>query len=343
MLLSGAALALGTVAAAPSLAQEAYPNAPFRDHPVLLAQAAALQRVAVTAEAFARAPAEAEDDESASGADEEDDEGLMAAAWPLFAASLAAKAPRTAEALGTTLEEMLEAREKGEATARTAEEVASLIAEAKAALLPPEVVETVPFQGALLAALMLDEGGVAESYEEASQGEADAYAIGWTALQRGTAVWNGLRGRGAPEGVAEGDAALARLAALFPAEEMPDRLSPDPEEAEAPAHQLVALTEAVTRADLYPGRDLGAAADTVRALATEGCGMLPTDADMGAERLAIAAAYYGQLLADPLSVMAPEAGEAIAAGFGAGEGGTDAPDCGALLDALGTAREALAS
>jgi hypothetical protein len=338
---SGGALVLGALAAAPGLAQETYPNSPFREHPVLLAQAVALQRIVVTAEAYARAPAGVEEDEAApETADEDEDEGLLAAAVPMFEASLTAQAPEKARALEAALGEMLEARAEGADAAGIAGKVAGLAAEAKAALFPAGVVETAPFQGALLAAALLDEGGVAESYEEASEGEAEGYAIGWTALGRAKALWAELKARGAPEVAAEGDAELARLDALFPGAKMPERLSPDPEEAEAPAHQLVGLTEVVARAGLYPSRDLGAAADVVRDLAAEGCEMLPSDSPKGRELLAIAAAYHGRLLADPLSVMAPEAEERITEGFGdRGE----APECGALLDALGTARKALAS
>ena len=315
--LSGAALALLAGIAAPALAQEAYPDAPFRAHPALLAQAAALERIAVTAEAYARPAPEAESDAAASDAaaagEEEAEEGLGQAAAPLFMASLVAKAPDTAEALGTALDALLEAREAGGDTAAAAGKVADLTARAKAALLPAEVVDTAPFRGALLAALLLDEGGVAESYEEASGGEVDAYAVGWTALRRARSLWDGLKARGAPEAVAEGDAALARLDALFPS-------------AERPARPPRSARRADARADLYPGRDLGAAG--------------ASDAAVGRELLAIASAYHGALLAAPLSVMAPEAEARITAAFGAAG---EAPDCGALPDALGAAREALGS
>lgn len=344
MLVPGTALALmlGAVAGGSCFAQETYPNAPFREHPALLAQAVGLRRIAVVAQAYARPAPEAESNDAAAAGEEE---GPREAAAPLFMASLAAKAPEIAEALDAALGALLEARAAGEDTAAAAKQVADLTARAEAALLPAGIVDTAPFRGALLAALLLGEGGVAESYEAAAEGEAEGYAIGWTALQRAKLLWDGLKGQGVPESVAEGDAALAQLDALFPSAEMPARLSPDPEEAESPAHRLVGLTEAVTRADLYPARDLGAAAGAVRGLAAEGCALLASDAALGRERLAIAAGYYDQLLADPLSVMAPEEVGKIATGFGAGEeeGGDAAPDCGALLDALGTAREALGS
>ena len=360
-LLQGGAVALALSAcAAGASAQDAYPNAPFREHPAELAQAAALERVEATAKAFlapgaaeadddARAAASDDDDdqdaatEEASGEEEgEEDEGLVAGALPLFEASLAARDPALAEGLRAAVIEMLEAREEGADAAPAAREVLDLAGKARAALVPADLAASAPFKAAVMASLLLDEGGVAESYEEASEGETDGYLIGFAALGRVKDLWAGIKAQGGGEAGAEGETALASLDALYPSAEVPERLSPDPEEAEAPAHAVAAAAEGLARADLYPGRDLAAAAGVVEGLVEKGCGLMGSDADGGRELLAIAASYDGQLLADPLSVMAPEAGEAIGAGFDALRMG-ETPDCAALTKALGEAKAALGS
>lgn len=297
---------------APAVAQD-YAHAPFREHPVTLAQVAALERIAAAARGLA-VLSEPEAAEAEDGDEGEAEEGL-AAALPLFAASLSAAAPEVAAALPEAVGEMLEAVEEGENPAGPAAEALALADQARAALLPAELADSRPFQAALMAALLLDEGGVAESYEEASEGDAAAYAIGWAALQRVKALWAGLKAKGAPETpaetVAEAEAMIAILDGLFPGETPPDSLSPDPEEAEAPAHRLVGLLEVVADANLYPGRDLAGAATLVAGLAEKGCADLAAGAGpMGMETLAIAAAYHDQTLADTLGVIAPEAAEA---------------------------------
>ena len=158
---------------------------------------------------------------------------------------------------------MVEAAEHGADAAEPAEDVIRLTEEARGKLLPAAIADTPGFQAALMASLLLEEGGVAEGYEEATEGEASAYAIGYFALQRVKALWQGLAGQASPEQSADVAAMLAILDGLFPSQEMPERLSPDPEQAEAPAQQLVGLLEGVADAELYLGRDLGAAAAVV--------------------------------------------------------------------------------
>lgn len=318
----------------PAVAQD-YAHAPFREHPVILAQAAALERIAAAAQGLSVLSA------SEAAEDEGEEEGL-AAALPLFAASLQAAAPEVATALPGAVGEMLEAVEEGENPAGPAAEALALADQARAALLPAELAESRPFQAALTAALLLDEGGVAECYEEAAEGDAAAYAIGWAALQRVKALWAGLKAGRAPETpaetVAEADAMIAILDGLFPGRTPPDSLSPDPEEAEAPAHRLVGLLEVVADANLYPGRDLAGAARLVAGLAEKGCADLAAGAGpMGMETLAIAAAYHEQALADTLGVIAPEAAAAIKEGLEPLEDGAAevmAGACPALLAGL---------
>lgn len=339
-----AALLALALLAGPAAAQD-YAHSPFREHPVALAQGAALERIAVAAQGLARLaaplPAQEPDEDDAEG---EEEEGL-AAALPVFAASLSAAAPQVAAALPEAIGEMLEAAEDGESPAAPAAEVEALAAQARAALLPADLADTPAFQAALMAALLLDEGGVAESYEEASEGDAAAYAVGRAALQRVKAFWAVIRPAAAPDVAAEADAMLALLDGLFPGEAPPERLSPDPEEAEAPAHRLVGLLEAAADANLYPGRDLAGAAALVSGLADQGCAAIAAgQGPQGLETLAVAAAYHDQTLADTLGVIAPEAAEAIDAAFEPleeGEADEMAESCPALLAGLRSGGEAL--
>lgn len=339
-----AALLALALLAGPAAAQD-YAHSPFREHPVALAQGAALERIAVAAQGLARLaaplPAQEPDEDDAEG---EEEEGL-AAALPLFAASLSAAAPQVAAALPEAIGEMLEAAEDGESPAAPAAEVEALAAQARAALLPADLADTPAFQAALMAALLLDEGGVAESYEEASEGDPAAYAVGRAALQRVKAFWAVIRPAAAPDVAAEADAMLALLDGLFPGEAPPERLSPDPEEAEAPAHRLVGLLEAAADANLYPGRDLAGAVALVSGLADQGCAAIAAgQGPQGLETLAVAAAYHDQTLADTLGVIAPEAAEAIDAAFEPleeGEAEEMAESCPALLAGLRSGGEAL--
>lgn len=343
----GAAIANAALllAAAPGLAQTGYSGAPFRDQPADLARAAALERVAVAALALAAQPAGAAAVEDAAGGDqdtgaEEEERGALADA-ALFRASLAAAAPDLAERLDAATEAMVEAAETGTPATGPAADVIGLAAEARDRLLPPE--DSPGFRAALMAGLLLDEGGVAEGYEEAVAGDAAAYAKGYFALQRVEELWQGLAARATPEQAAEVEATLAILDGLFPAPALPAALSPDPEQAEAPAQQLVGLLETVADAELYPGRDLAGATALVRDLAARGCDTLGSgDAAIGREELAIAAAFYVQTLADTLGVLAPEAGEAIWSNLeAAGAGAAAEKVCRPLLAALATASEAL--
>lgn len=326
---AGAVVAL-LFAPAVAGAQQGYANAPFRDAPVPLAQAAALDRIAAFAGAAAVAgPAAADGNRPLRD-------------FARFRASLAAAAPGIEERLATAIGAM---GEGGSETAQAAAQVPPLIEAARDKLLPPEVTGAPAFGAARMASLLLDEGGVAESYEAAVEGEPLAYGTGYFALQRVKALWAAIAPHAPPETATAVGGVIATLDALFPGETAPEALSADPEEAEAPAQQLVGLIEAATDADLYPGRDLPGAADRVRDIALAGCRALDAgDAAIGRERLSIAAAYFGSTVADTLAVMAPEAGDAIAGSFAR----VEAPElarataaCPPLLDALAAGRRAL--
>ena len=347
-----AALLLTPIAAAAQ--SSGYASAPFREHPVEVAQGAALERIDVAARALALKGAEedAEDEDSdaagsgeAGDGEDEEEEGGPLDDFGLLRASLAAASPELEQRLGAAIAELLEAAEDGKDLGASSEEVVGLTQEARGKLLPPTVADAPGFRAALMASLLLDEGGVAEGFEEASEGEASAYTLGYVALQRVKALWEGLSGQASPQQAADVAAMFALLDALFPTEEMPEQISPDPEQAEAPAQQLVALLEGVADAELFLGRDLAAAMTVVNDVAAQGCASLAAGkAGLGVEQLRIAAAYYDQTVVDTLGMIAPDAAAAIAEGLEEveeGEADELAEACGPLLQGLAAGRTAL--
>lgn len=181
---------------------------------------------------------------------------------------------------------------------------------------------------AALAHLLVSEAGLAEAYEEAAEGEAGAYALGEAILGRAEGLAEGLAAEMSPGGRSEMAELLGRLRELMPGPERPERLSPDPEEAETYTQALVGVLERELDIDLYPGRDLARAAGTVRDLGGQGC------AEGGAQRLAVAGILYEAALEDMVSVLAAEAGEAAEAGFEAIGAGRVEAGCKRLLPAL---------
>ena len=348
-----AALLLTPIAAAAQ--SSGYASAPFREHPVEVAQGAALERIDVAARALALKGAEedAEDEDSdaadsgeaGDGEDEEEEEGGPLDDFGLLRASLAAASPELEQRLGAAIAELLEAAEDGKDLGASSEEVVGLTQEARGKLLPPTVADAPGFRAALMASLLLDEGGVAEGFEEASEGEASAYTLGYVALQRVKALWEGLSGQASPQQAADVAAMFVLLDALFPTAEMPEQISPDPEQAEAPAQQLVALLEGVADAELYLGRDLAAAMTVVNDVAAQGCAALAAgQAGLGVEKLRIAAAYYDQTVVDTLGMIAPDTAAVIAEALeevDEGEADELAEACGPLLQGLAAGRTAL--
>lgn len=351
-------VAIAALLLAPTVAgaqSSSYANAPFREHPVEVAQGAALERIGVAARALAVTAASDEDDDDAEAVDddqatadsgeEKEEEGGLLHDFGLLCANLATASPELERKLAAAIDEMVEAAEDGQDAAEPAQDVIRLVEDAGGKLLSGAVTDTPSFQAALMASLLLEEGGVAEGYEEATEGDGSAYAIGYFALQRVKSLWEGLAGRASPPQSADVAAMFAILDELFPTQEVPERLSPDPEQAEAPAQQLVGLLEGVADTELYLGRDLGAAAEVVHDLAAKGCASLEAGKEaIGLEELRIAVGYYGQTVRDTLGMMAPETAAAIAEGLekvNEGEADEAAKACVPLLEGLAVGQAAL--
>jgi hypothetical protein len=317
---------------------EGYVEAPFREYPVAVAQAAALERIEIAARALAIRTAD-------KAKDDDDDADGMAEDLVLFQASLAAAAPELEANLVAAIDDLLDAAEAGQDPGSPSAEVIEFVAQARAALVPPEAEAGPGFHGAVAAWILLEDGGVAEGYEEAVEGEAGAYEIGWVALQRVKAIWEGFSDRATEAQAADVAEVLAVLDELFPSEAPPEVLFSNPEQAEAPAHQLVGLLEAVTDADLYPGRDLAAATGLVAEVASQGCASLASGEDgIGLETLTIAAVYFDELVERTLRIISPDVSAEIEdhfEGLDPDDSRSAADTCDTLLAALAAGQEAL--
>lgn len=346
LLATGAFSALLLAPVGTGAQESGYTRAPFRDHPVDVAQAAALERIEVAARAMAvTAASDADEDRAADTGGKEDEEVGPLIDFGLLRATLAAASPQLEQQLAAAIGEMVEAFEEGKDTAEPAEEVIRLAQEARGKLPAAAVADTPGFRAALMASLLLEQGGAAEGYEDATKGEASAYAVGYFALQRVKSLWDGLAGQASPEQVGDVVAMFTLLDELFPSQTMPERLAPDPEQAEAPAQQLVGLLEGVADAELYLGRDLAAAATVVHDVTAKGCASLAAGKEaVGVEELRIAAGYYDQTVRDTLGMMVPETAAAIAAGLeelDEDDADEAAEACGPLLQGLAAGRTAL--
>ncbi len=171
---------------------------------------------------------------------------------------------------------------------------------------------------AVAAMLLVSELGVAEAYEgifeaededesdEAEEG--DPYAKAYAQLQV-VRPWIAAL----PQDADLSDL-VARLDALMPTPEQPAVMDADPEAAEVVAQALVGQLERVANADLYLGRDLSRAMQTVSKLAAHGCAY---DEVARPRWFQIAALYFEDVLEAPLSVMAAYDAEQIEDGFDA--------------------------
>lgn len=172
-----------------------------------------------------------------------------------------------------------------------------------------------PLVAAVAALLLVSEIGLAEAFEEAVGGDDDddddevddaldndGYATAYGLLKTIKPWFAAI-----PQSSESRDL-IARLDALMPTPERPAKLDSDPEAAEVLAQALVGHLERAADADLYLGRDLARAIDTVSGLAAQGC----AQATEGHEEVFhIAALYFEDSLEAPLSIMAAAPAERI--------------------------------
>jgi hypothetical protein len=281
--------------------------------------------------------------------DEEQAEKALHSDLPLFAGSLEAEDPALLGELEEALEgleELVEARDTArlEALSRQAQ---GLLERARRRLVPQG---DPTLQAALIAQLVLLDDGVAESYEDAARGEEGAYQVGWLALQRVRALWQGLRpalaGRAADE-VARVEEGLDTLGRLFSSPTPPARFQ-DPEDGEQAALDISFALAAATGAELLP-QELPEMLALVERQASQACQAYPQGRGrLALERVAAARLYYQTYLGDTLQTLAPELSqrlnpllEGLSGAIRAGEAARVGADCKALTEALAQARDTL--
>lgn len=295
-----------------ALAQQ-YANSPFYEHTVALSQAYGIEAIGLRldlAEAFS-APY---DDELA-----ETIEGVTGTDFQRFAGTLGANSPQLAEALTAALGEVAEAVETGTDVTEAVIEARALLAEAYAAVIPPEMRDQPAFKGGVIINLLLAEGGVAEGYEEAVENsEPWEYPNGWAALQRVNALWEEVKGSASAERLADGQEMLDLLDTLYPEAQPPASVAGlNPEEAESPSQRLGGIVEEVTDADLYPGRDLPRLMGHLAELTTAACAVYPQNDAVASETVYAVHDLFATHLEDVSGMFAPELQEHASELFGA--------------------------
>lgn len=246
-----------------------------------------------------QAEPEAAGEETAEGEEGEgEEEGLFETALPLIAGSLAEQN----EALLEQLEMALAAAEAGDEAA--AKEARGLITDIEGALIPEALRNDVAFRAARLTLLASLEPGVGEGYEEAAQGESEAYYIGYTGLQRTKAMWAELEPDldGDKENI---ERAFGVIDELMPSAELPERFS-DPEDAEVAVNDVVFELESLTGVILIP-RDFGTMLGAIETHVSEGCRAAGAgNTQLVLEWATAGAFFYDAYLASTLATLVSE-------------------------------------
>lgn len=258
------ALAVGFAVATPA-AHAQYTHQPFFDHTVELSRAIGVELAAQRLR-IVMALEPPFDDEFAEVV-----ENLTGPDWERFGGTLAALDGEMAEALHERLEAIAEGVEEGEDVTGLVPEALRMLAEAYDKVVPVALQNDTAFQGAIIAQLLLGEGGVAEGLEEAFEEEWE-YANGWAATQRVRVLWSGLASMATSDMRADIEETIAAFDAIYPSPEPPDSFAGiDPEEAETPAQRMLGFVETVVDAELYSGRDQGRLIAHLESLAAAGC------------------------------------------------------------------------
>ncbi len=247
-LLASSAFAIALPLAGTASAQ--YATEPFFDRMTVQSQAYGLEMVGVRltlVENFDEPPDEEfmELIEDMAGAD-----------LGRFEGTLAERNPELAASLREALETIEETFEDGGDAATLVPAARDLLAQAYDVVIDPSVQEMPDFKAAVLADLLLADGGVAEGYEEAIE-EVWAFSNGWAALQRVKVLWGEVAPLAAEQQRVDGEEMVVFLDSIYTSPMPPIPFFGNPEEAEAPSHRLVGILEVVTDAGLYTGRDLG--------------------------------------------------------------------------------------
>jgi hypothetical protein len=167
------------------------------------------------------------------------------------------------------------------------------------------------YQAALLSMLLVWEGGVSEAYEEAANGEDEAYGLGYIGLQHTRGMWNQLKPTfKQADAVKAAETGFDRLAQLMPTAQLPSKF-PDPEDAEVAALDLAFALELGVGQPVIP-RELGPVLQSVRTQQSHTCTALNRgDLALARERFVGWQLMYEQYLEGALQTLAPQIAEAI--------------------------------
>lgn len=328
----------------------AYTHEPFFTHPVELSHAYGMDLIAMRINLARQFDAPLHE-ELVEGL-----EDTLGAPLARFEASLRAVNPEHADNLRQALEALAEAAEDGEEIEELATAAFAQLNAAYGALFTADLLNSPAFIGGVVIQLLLGEGGVAEGYEEAAEeGDPWEYPNGWVALERVKAYWSAIGQNGTPEQTADGEATLALMQSYYPTPVPPESVAGwNPEEVEAPAQRMGGIVEAVTDADLYPGRDHVRLLGLIDELTTTACAAIAAGDEVGVEAIFPAFDLYDGEIRRIASLFTPEdhdvaegSYESILAALGFGEDdddeeeeedgdddGDDAADAGAACAAL---------
>ena len=234
-------------------------------------------------------------------------ESMTGADFMRFGGTLAARDPALASELAAALGAVQEAVASGDDPAPLVAPAQDLLTRAYDTVIERETRDSAAFRGALIADLLLVEGGVAEGYEEAVE-DVWEYPRGWAALGRVEELWSELEPLATEQRREDGREMVAALRDLFPDPGPPDSVVGwNPEEAEAPAQRLAGIVEEVVNANLYPGRDLPRVARHLSEVTRQSCEAYAAgDGAVGAEAVVAALDQYENHLADVVGLFAPE-------------------------------------
>jgi len=289
---------------ASALAQDAPTTSqPYFEHMVDQSRALGLERIGLRLDAIAALDAPIDDELAEIGEFDPD--------FARFGGTLTMIDETLADQLLEVLEAVEEVVEEGEDASDLVAAARDLLARAYDAVIPAETRESAAFKGAVMTDLLLGEPGVAEGFEEQVE-EPAGFALGWAALQRVKALWGEVADAATEQRRADAENLIATLEAVYPEAEPPEDFTGNPEEAESPSQLLVGILEEVTRADLYPGRDLGVLAGQLAAAIAPGCDAYAAGQDEIGDEVIYAAAYqYESQLGDTLGLFDPEANERV--------------------------------
>ena len=217
-----------------------------------------------------------------------------------------------ADELFEVLGEIAEAVEEGELdeALEMVPQARDMLNQAYDLVVPPDTRNEPAFKGAVMAQLLLGEGGVAEGLEEAFEEEWE-FANGWAATQRIKVLWEDIRSLADDQQQADVDEMIAAIDAIYPSPEPPESLAGvDPEEAETPAQRMLGFLEVIVDAQLYSGRDPARLIGYLAEIAGPGCAYYADgDDELGREVMyAVFDHYAGETtgLGGLIGLFAPE-------------------------------------